>query len=668
MTFSRNGSRRPQALGVVEWFEVGERERVERVVAGLKELGVEHLRTGVSWADWFTPGGERWFAWLLPRLAGDFEVLPCVAWTPPSLAEVPKPSAPPRRLRDYADFIDVVITRHGRQFEHVELWNEPNNIADWDWRLDLEWTKFAEMIRAAAYWARRRGKRTVLGGMSPLDPNWLGLMATKGALESVDVVGIHGFPGTWEVAWDGWQHVLDTVREVLEWHGVGADVWITEVGYSTWRHDDLGQVRELVAALEAPAERVYWYCAEDLQPHREIPSGLQTDIRHYHIGIRRTEGQPKLLARLWAEGGVPLVREVDRIVRRRRGRGPVALITGGAGFVGTNVAHRLVGEGSRVRIYDNLSRPGVERNLRWLVDTHGDSVDVVVGDVRDRVALRGALAGVSQVFHFAAQVAVTTSAVDPVLDFGSNAEATVFLLEELRRRGDPPPLLFTSTNKVYGVLPDLELERDGDRWEPADPRVRAAGLSERRPLDFCTPYGCSKGAADQYVLDYAETFEFPAVVFRMSCIYGPHQHGTEDQGWVAHFLLRALAGEEITIYGDGAQVRDILFIDDLVDAMLLALDDVDRLTGVAFNMGGGVDNALSLVEFLDLIETVAGEPPAVGFAPERIGDQRYYVADTSRFEAATGWRPQVGAREGVEFLYRWLAERQVPQRLRAAAR
>jgi CDP-paratose 2-epimerase len=230
-------------LGLLEWFEIGERDRVERVAAGLRELGIEHLRTGVSWADWYSAEGERWYDWLIPRLASEFTLLPCVVYTPPSIAIVPKAAAPPRRPRDYADFLDFLIGRHGAHFEHVELWNEPNNIAEWDWRLDLEWNAFAEMIRDAAHWCRRCGKRTVLGGMSPLDRNWLWLMGAKGALADIDVIGIHGFPGTWEVAWEGWEHVVENVSVVLGEHGLEADVWITEAGYSTWRYDEFGQVR-----------------------------------------------------------------------------------------------------------------------------------------------------------------------------------------------------------------------------------------------------------------------------------------------------------------------------------------------------------------------------------------------------------------------------------------
>jgi CDP-paratose 2-epimerase len=343
-----------------------------------------------------------------------------------------------------------------------------------------------------------------------------------------------------------------------------------------------------------------------------------------------------------------------------------ALVTGGAGFVGTNLVSKLVEDGIDVVVLDNLSRPGVRRNLNWLQSTYGRHLRVDVGDVRDRLTLRRALAGVSEIYHLAAQVAVTTSLDDPVDDFAVNAQGTLNLLEEARLLSEPPFLLFTSTNKVYGSLPDLELERNGPRWEPADPAIRERGLNEARPLDFCTPYGCSKGAADQYVLDYAKSYGIPSVVFRMSCIYGPHQHGTEDQGWVAHFAIRALERRPITLYGDGAQVRDILFVEDLVEAMQLAREQRRRLAGGAFNMGGGPDNAVSLLEVVERLARL-GSPTEVAYASERPGDQRYYVADTSRFEEATGWTPQVEADEGIERLYRWLADEQVPRRERPRA-
>src|SRR5918993_521932 len=277
------------------------------------------------------------------------------------------------------------------------------------------------------------------------------------------------------------------------------------------------------------------------------------------------------------------------------------LITGGAGFIGTNVAHRLLTQGHRVLVFDNLARPGVEQNLRWLRDTHGDQVDVEIADVRDADALHQAVSGAARVFHFAAQVAVTTSLTDPVEDFEVNARGTLNLLEALRGQPAPPPMVFTSTNKVYGALDDVGLRRRNQRYEPTDPSLRRTGISENRPLDFHSPYGCSKGSADQYVLDYARTYGLPAIVFRMSCIYGPHQFGTEDQGWVAHFLIRAMNREPITIYGDGKQVRDILFVEDLVDAFVLAAKNIGVCSGRAFNIGGGAANTVSLLELLAML-------------------------------------------------------------------
>ncbi len=333
-----------------------------------------------------------------------------------------------------------------------------------------------------------------------------------------------------------------------------------------------------------------------------------------------------------------------------------ALVTGGAGFVGTNLADRLLSAGGRVTILDNLSRPGVEHNLRWLQDKHGDAVAVEVADLRDRAALRRCLAGCSQVFHLAAQVAVTTSLDDPTFDFEVNLQGTIGLLEEIRRLSNPPGVLFTSTNKVYGSLSDVDLIEGPTSYAPADEKVAAAGIDELRPLRFCSPYGCSKGGADQYVLDYCASFGLETVVFRMSCIYGPHQFGTEDQGWVAHFLIQALKDEAVTIYGDGKQVRDVLYVDDLVEAMLLAQARIGDLKGRAFNIGGGPRNTLSLLRLIDQITEMTGEPPPLEFEGWRAGDQRYYVSDTSRFEAATGWSPRISAAEGVERLYLWLRE------------
>jgi CDP-paratose 2-epimerase len=339
-----------------------------------------------------------------------------------------------------------------------------------------------------------------------------------------------------------------------------------------------------------------------------------------------------------------------------------AVVFGGAGFIGSNLAHRLLRSGQRVLLFDSLVRPGVERNLKWLKDQHGDGLRVQIGDVRDTTLVRRAVRGAGQVFHFAAQVAVTNSLQDPVRDFEVNGRGTLNVLEAIRTQDVPPSLVFTSTNKVYGGLQDVQLERSGTRYQPIDPALRTQGIGESRKLDFESPYGCSKGCADQYVLDYARTFAVPALVLRMSCIYGPRQFGTEDQGWVAHFLLRALQGGPLTLYGDGHQVRDVLFVDDLVNALLLAQANMERLSGNAFNMGGGPARTVSLLELVDRIALLLGRRPRIRAERWRPGDQRYYVSDTRRFEQATGWRARVGVDEGLTRLLQWLRDAGVPLR------
>jgi CDP-paratose 2-epimerase len=336
------------------------------------------------------------------------------------------------------------------------------------------------------------------------------------------------------------------------------------------------------------------------------------------------------------------------------------LVTGGAGFIGSNIADRFASEGHRVLVFDALSRPGVERNLEWLKENHGSRIESIVGDVRDEDEVRRAAAEAKAIFHLAAQVAVTTSLVDPRDDFETNVKGTVHVLDAVRTRGEPVPVIFASTNKVYGDLGDVRFEQEDERYVPQS-AVARTGIGEERPLDFHTPYGCSKGAADQYVLDYARSFGIPTAVFRMSCIYGRRQMGTEDQGWVAHFLIRALAGEPITIYGDGRQVRDILDIRDAVDAYVRALDRIHSVKGRAFNLGGGPANAISLVELLDEIGRITGRKPELRFEDWRQGDQRWYVSDTSSARQVLGLAEPRPWREGVAALADWLKSERVPQ-------
>lgn len=337
-----------------------------------------------------------------------------------------------------------------------------------------------------------------------------------------------------------------------------------------------------------------------------------------------------------------------------RGSGDRVLVTGGAGFIGTNVVERLVADQREVVILDNLRRPGVEQNLEWLLQRGRGRVRFVLGDVRCPETLDRVLDGVGDVLHLAGQVAVTTSLERPVEDFEINAEGTLNVLEAVRRRSRVPTVLFTSTNKVYGNLADLCFVDTGTRYAPEQPEIAERGIGEGRSLSLHSPYGCSKGSGDQYVIDYAHSYGIPAVVFRMSCIYGPRQFGTEDQGWVAHFVRCALEGRPVTIYGDGKQVRDILFVGDLVDAMMAAQANITALSGRAFNMGGGPDNTLSLLELIAYIERTQGLSLAVDFGAWRRGDQKYYVSDTRSFTRSTGWTPRISVQDGLDRLSAWL--------------
>lgn len=313
------------------------------------------------------------------------------------------------------------------------------------------------------------------------------------------------------------------------------------------------------------------------------------------------------------------------------------LITGGAGFVGSNLVERLLAERSgRIRIFDNLSRRGVEHNVCWLQSMDRSRIEIVQGDIRDAEAVRRAARDADEIYHLAAQVAVTTSVNDPRDDFEVNCTGTFNVLEAARSSGRSPFVLFTSTNKVYGSLDGVSVRLNGTRYEAT--RTGFQGVDEQEPLDFHSPYGCSKGSADQYVRDYARIYGMDTVVFRMSCIAGPRQFGNEDQGWVAHFLYSVLQGQTITVCGDGYQVRDILSVHDLVDAMLAAYAHRDRTRGQVFNLGGGPGRTISVIEMLKACEHRTGKQLHLTYTDVRPGDQPLYVSDTSKLEALTQWR------------------------------
>ena len=645
-------------IGVLEWFHFGDHERAERCVDDLAALGVRHLRTGVSWADWMRPDGRAWYEWLMPALSAKLDVLPCFSYTPPSLGEFSGTNAPPRRPEDYGDFVCYFTELLGEHFEWAELWNEPDNHREWNAAFDSDYAKFARMVGHAARWVKKlHGKKVLLGGLANADPNFLSLLHDHGQLEPFDAVGVHGFPHSFEFYWDGWAKRVGRLRERLDWCGSAAELWITETGYSTWRHDEQPQLAHFLDAASAPVGRTYWYCLQDLAPDRPTVDGFHSDEREYHFGLKTAGGRDKLLGRLWRDKGVAAL---PAWARRTRRRAPatdkkVDLIVGGAGFVGVNLAARLAAAGRPVLVYDNLSRPGVEDNLAWLQDAH-PAVEFVCGDVLDTFSLNKAVRRAGRAFHFAAQVAVTTSLEDPAHDFDVNCRGTFNVLEACRAArggGAGVPLLFTSTNKVYGGMDDVPLTLAGDRYAPTDAALSRHGVPETRCLDFHSPYGCSKGAADQYVVDYARCMGVPAVVFRMSCVYGPHQCGTEDQGWVAHFARAALAGQTVNLYGDGCQVRDVLYVDDLLDAMLLAHEHMPALSGRAFNVGGGPAQAVSLLDVLGHLGEAVGGEVSRRLGDWRTGDQRWYVSDTRAFTAATGWRPAVRPAQGLRRLLAW---------------
>ncbi len=332
----------------------------------------------------------------------------------------------------------------------------------------------------------------------------------------------------------------------------------------------------------------------------------------------------------------------------------MVLVVGGAGFIGCHVAARVMARGHQVIVFDNLSRRGSPTNLAWL-QTLGE-LEFVKGDIRDFETIRSMLQrfeGIDVIVHQAAQVAVTTSLVDPRLDFETNALGTFNLLEAARLSPKPPAILFASTNKVYGGMQEVAVVERNGRYQYRDLQN---GIAETRPLDFHSPYGCSKGAAEQYVRDYARIYGLQTGVFRQSCIYGPRQFGVEDQGWVAWFTISAVLGKPITIYGDGKQVRDLLYIDDLIDAYAAVLDKIEVASGQIYNLGGGTANQLSLLELVALLRELGGKEVPLSFEGWRPGDQKVFICDIRKFMTELGWRPRVGVAEGVERLYRWVVD------------
>lgn len=328
------------------------------------------------------------------------------------------------------------------------------------------------------------------------------------------------------------------------------------------------------------------------------------------------------------------------------------LITGGAGFIGSNYAVKLIKSGADVTIFDNLSRKGAESNLKWLEKEAGkNSFQFIKGDIRDFEEIKKVAVGKEIIIHLAAQVAVTTSVEDPRFDFEVNAGGTFNVLEAARQNKNQPIMIYASTNKVYGELEDLEIIEEPTRYQF---KSLKNGVNESHSLDFHSPYGCSKGAGDQYVRDYCRMYDLPTIVFRQSCIYGTRQFGVEDQGWVAWFVIAVLKKHPLRIYGNGKQIRDLLFIDDLLNAYDLAINKIDISKGKIYNIGGGSSNAISIwMEFSKILEEVSGFKIPVEYHDWRPGDQKAYISDISKIHAELGWTPEVSVQEGISRLYQW---------------
>ncbi|MGD9555633.1 MAG: NAD-dependent epimerase/dehydratase family protein [Mangrovibacterium sp.] len=641
-------------IGILEQFCAGDEEKAKETAEGLKKMGITHLQIRLARTGYAQGKGEAWLDWLIPFLSQQFDLFPCFGISVPGAAKEADEISPKDPEETPAEFADWFTGRYGKYFSYAGLCYEPLNPGAGGELFAPD--VFVGLTDMACSSFRMHGKKVVLAGIHPEAAKWLTGLAEYDAFRKIDVLGLQDSPEE-PVPADEWRKKVEQLRTVFSGGGLNPEFWITATGYSTDDFDERMQLEKFVSVAELPVSRVYWHSLTDMRA--EGPRIRAAGGSGRYLGLMNADGTSKLLHRFWISGGIENIMQNKWLVsaneRLPENSAQRVLITGGAGFIGTNLAHRLMTGGYHVTVLDNLSRPGVEHNLKWLKEQH-PGLRVLIADTRDRRTVEEAVNDTGHVFHFAAQVAVTNSLVNPVHDFEVNVAGTINLLEAIRKSPSRPSLIYTSTNKVYGNLADIELTNDGISYSPKNEKIRMSGVGENRHLDFHSPYGSSKGSADQYILDYARSFGLRNAVFRMSCIYGPHQFGNEDQGWVAHFILKALKREKITLYGDGMQVRDVLYVDDLINAFLKAWEHIDLIRGEAFNMGGGPANAISLLELIKMLEEKLGAPVSFEFENWRQGDQKYYVSDSSKFSQATGWKASVPALHGIGLLYDWLKQ------------
>ncbi|ODS86664.1 MAG: hypothetical protein ABS46_00780 [Cytophagaceae bacterium SCN 52-12] len=634
-----------ERLGLLEWFHIGEYERVEATLPELRRLPFKRLRTGISWADYHSAEGRAWFDWLIPKLAGEMELLPCFLYTPPSMGIVPKTSSPPKQPKAYADFLDVAVSRYGQYFEYAELWNEPNNLSEYDFTLDRDWRLFCEMIGAAAFWMKRRKKSTVLGGMAPIDPNWLRLMFARGIMDYIDVVGVHHFPGVFETRWDGWPAILEKIGSVIEEHGGTQRIWITETGYPTVHYREYEQLLRFAECSEAPVERVYWYGLKDLDEKYPTVDGFHLDDREYAFGMLTADGRSKLLHR-------QLVHEPLHVWKRRfrkwgyhlpgESATPYILLIGGAGFAGAHLAASFLKENRPVEIFGIPEDPAAICNLEALHKRFGRLLRISIAGIRNRHQLDAAVSRASFVYYMPS--CEDTGREDRA---SGDLHGALSLLELISARRPVLPVVYVSSYHVYGSLGDIVLWENDTSFEPI--RACDMSISESLPLQTASVRMATLRSVENYFLAYAAGCGMQAVVLRTGELYGRHFCGALPDSTLTRILSGCAAQRNKA--ANLKDTRDWLAIEDLTQGLRVVRDCMPGLTGDVYNIGGGINNRSSYLEIAAFTGSNQRSVPESEADARTSETPRYFVSDIARLNRKTGWTPSIPVAEGIKNVY-----------------